>query len=290
MAKPFTLAPNGGGYLILLFLLLPIPLSYSQLHSVQLSEATFNLGDDFALTTVTLTMPHVACNMETPRFDNVTIKLSSSLQAPSLCLVWDPGIWLALAPMTEQTCVWAPSLKTPTRPLPLTRYQHIHSRHPSSAHSCNPTTSLSMVQPRIADEFGMPMSLPVADQQHGFCWEHSCRCVGSTRVSWGCCFHFHWVDAASGGLIPWSCCAPQSLPTMDWSSPFAVPLLSSSLILAYSPQHLGTSSNSTSSVSVSRLPVELSHAPSIYIYSEHGSWFYFYFRIGGSDSNRWLKL
>jgi len=50
MAKPFALAPNGGGYLIFLFLLLPIPLLYSQLHLV-------DLGDDFdALTMMTVTV------------------------------------------------------------------------------------------------------------------------------------------------------------------------------------------------------------------------------------------
>jgi len=46
MAKPFALAPNGGGYLIFLFLLLPIPLLYSQLHLV----------DALTMMTVTVTI------------------------------------------------------------------------------------------------------------------------------------------------------------------------------------------------------------------------------------------
>ena len=86
MAKPFTL--DGGGYLILLLLLLP--LSYSQLHSVQLSEATlrwFDLSDDFALASHSVTM--VRTNRSMP----LCLQHIQSLTAMASRRLWDPGIW-----------------------------------------------------------------------------------------------------------------------------------------------------------------------------------------------------
>ena len=127
MAKPFALAPNGGGYLIFLFLLLPIPLLYSQLHLVQLS---FDLGDNFDL----LTMPSLAlprrqwdpgipttttptntptmarqlsscCCLPLPSINNGTVGRIHCLTMPLVnesCFQHsDPGIWSAHQPHTH---------------------------------------------------------------------------------------------------------------------------------------------------------------------------------------------
>ena len=79
MAKPFALAPNGGGYLIFLFLLLSIPLLYSQLHLVQLS---FDLGDDIDVLTM------------------FAIELPVNVPMPRRRRQWDPGINVTQACLT----------------------------------------------------------------------------------------------------------------------------------------------------------------------------------------------
>jgi len=99
MVLPFALviAPNGGGYLIFLFPLLPIPLLCSQLHLVQL---LLDLGDDFdvlTMMTVTVTMPSFAIELpanHNPCNATTLLMMTATMASPTLQLarfIWDPG-------------------------------------------------------------------------------------------------------------------------------------------------------------------------------------------------------
>jgi len=121
-------------------------------------------------------------------------------------------------------------------------------------------------------------SLPAVEHDNG-------NCVPSI------CLQFQWamallpvawcVQPCSGSaqhLSSWQDRVESACPSFDttcWSnvnafightqSKSALPLLASGLISSHSPQHLGTSNNSTSSVSIFHLPVELSHLPTIQV-------------------------
>ena len=115
MANPFTLALNGGGYTIFLFLLLPITLSYSVLRWLDLGDdfealkVCFELTSTFAMTATMMTATMASWFIWDPggmspmdpvnRIDRLPVSLHALQFDPPIPSIHfqhsDPGIWSA---------------------------------------------------------------------------------------------------------------------------------------------------------------------------------------------------